>query len=445
MEEVITYRITPLERPFYMLYTILKPLVAIALKTTYRNIDLIHPERIPPAGPVIFVANHPTAFIDPVLVAVFQDRTLYFLTRGDYFNSRLFGLFLTSIHVKPLYRMNESGFTKVKSNLSTINQLFHPNKEREAILVSVEGNATHEKRMRPVKKGAARIAFDTLETKGIDEIYLVPVGFTYTYAEQFRSQVMMIFDNPIKGSDFLAIYQENKARGITALTEEIKKRLEANVVILNKDREDVAEAFFILYRSEHPRPFWPVISHQEEQLFAEKAIADQVNAMDDLEYNRWDELQKTYFSTLRRAGFEDGTLVQQNAYTLLNTLLLVVGCIPAALGYLWSWLPLLPGKYLAENKVRRLSFKISVQMGVALGAFLVYTFLWLLINWLMSSLWIALSVPLLFMAAYFCIWYVELWKKWRQGLRLKRCQPEVVEVLHKSRVQLKAGLDSLLD
>lgn len=428
-----------------MVYTILKPLVALALKTTYRNIDLIHPERIPQEGPVIFVANHPTAFIDPVMVAVFQGRTLHFLTRGDYFNSRSFGLFLTLIHVKPLYRMNESGFTKVKSNLSTINQLFHPDKKREAILVSVEGNATHEKRMRPVKKGAARIAFDTLETKGIDEIYLVPVGFTYTYAEQFRSQVMMIFDDPIKGSDFLAIYQENKARGITALTDEIRKRLEANVVILNKDREDVAEAFFILYRSGHRRPFWPVISHQQEQLFAEMAIADRVNEMDDQEYNHWNEQQKAYFEKLGLAGLKDATLVQPNAYTLLNTLLLVVGFLPAVLGYLWSWLPLWPGRYLAENKVRRLSFKISVQMGVALGAFLVYTFLWLLISWITSSIWIAISIPVLFSAAYFSIWYAELWDKWRQGLRLQRCPILVVEDLRQSRLLLKKGLDSLLD
>ena len=427
-----------------MVHKMLKPVVILALKTVYRNIDLIRKDRIPKEGPVIFVANHPTAFIDPVLLAALQDRTVHFLTRGDYFNSRLFGAFLTLLHVRPVYRMNESGFAKVKTNLSTFNLLFHPDGKRETILVSVEGNATHEKRMRPVRKGAARIAFDTLESGGFEEIHLVPVGFTYTYAEQFRSQVMMVFDEPIKGSDFLEIYRENKARGITALTEEIKKRLEDNVVILNREREDVAEAFFVLYRSDHPRPFWPVITHQEEQLSAEKAIGDGVNAMDDQEYNQWNELQKAYFTALEQAGLEDATLVRKNAANLLNTVMLIAGFLPAALGYLWAWLPLLPGKYLAEHKVRRLEFKISVQMGVGLGAFLVYTILWLLISLLTANIWIAALIPVLFAAAYFCIWYLELWHKWRQDYRLHRLPLQEHGTLIIRREQLAAGLKALL-
>lgn len=427
-----------------MLYKILKPIVVLTLKTVFRNIDLIQKERIPKEGPVIFVANHPTAFIDPALVAAFQDRTLHFLTRGDYYNKPFFAFLLGILHIKPLYRMHESGFAKVKSNWSTFDDLFHPDGKRESILVSVEGNTTHEKRMRPVRKGAARIALDALDSKGITEIFLVPVGFTYTYAERFRSQAMMIFDDPIKGSDFLGMYRDNKAKGITALTDEIKNRLEANVVILNRDREEVSEAFFILYRSDHPRPFWPVITDQKEQLFAEKTIADAVNAMSDPDYHQWNEQQKAYFSALEKAGLEDATLVRKNAANLTNTFLLILGFLPAILGYLWSWLPLLPGKYLAENKVRRLEFKISVQMGVALGAFLVYFLLWLLISWITSNVWIAVAVPVLFFAAYFCIWYLELWHKWRQGIRLKRCPAEVVEGLLESRLSLKKGLDSLL-
>ncbi len=419
-----------------MLYKILKPIVILTLKTVFRNIDLIQKERIPKEGPVIFVANHPTAFIDPTLLAALQDRTLHFLTRGDYYNKPLFAFLLGILHVKPLYRMHESGFAKVKSNLSTFDNLFQPDGKKETILVSVEGNATHEKRMRPIRKGAARIALDALDSKGIEEIYLVPVGFTYTYAEQFRSQVMMIFDDPIKASDFIGLYRENKAKGVTALTDEIKNRLEANVVIIKKDREEVAEGFFILYRSDHPRPFWPVITDKKEQLLAEKTISDRVNAMHDRDYAEWNAKQKGYFTALDKTGLEDATLVQKNAFHPLNGFLLTFGFLPAMLGYLWSWLPLWPGKYLAENRVRRLEFKTSVAMGVSLGAFLVYIFLWLLISWITSNIWIAVSVPLLLGASYFCIWYAELLHKWRQGALLKRLPAGEVENLKQRRSAL---------
>lgn len=424
-----------------MLYRILKPVVILTLKTTYRNIDLIQKDRIPKKGPVIFVANHPTAFMDPTLLAALQERPVNFLTRGDFYNNPLHGFLLSLLHVRPLYRMHESGFSKVKSNLSTFSSLSKAFRKNKTILVSVEGNATHEKRMRPVRKGAARIALEALESKEIDEICLVPVGFSFTYAEQFRSHVMIIFDDPIKASDYYPVYLENKARGINALTGEIKKRLEANVVIVDVGKEDVAEAFFILYRSEHPRPFWPVITGRKDQLLAEKAIADGVNALDAPDYEAWNARQKAYFSALAQAGITDAALIQKNACTLWNSIILLAGFIPAVLGILWSWPPIFPGKYLAANKVRRLEFKVSVRMGVSMGAVLVYSFLWLLLSWITSSFWLALSVPVLLSAAYFSIWYAELWHKWRQGSLLKRLPAGAVASLKQSRSALKAQLD----
>ncbi|HMQ89419.1 MAG TPA: 1-acyl-sn-glycerol-3-phosphate acyltransferase, partial [Flavilitoribacter sp.] len=409
----------------------------------FKKIDLIRKERIPGQGPVIFAANHPTAFIDHALLACFQSRNLQFLTRGDYYTNPVNTFLLGLGHIRPVYRIHESGFTMAKTNLKSFAGYFMPGKEKEALMVSVEGYTTHEKRLRPVRKGAARIAFETLEAGTAAEVHIVPVGLNYTYADRFRSQAMVVFDEPIRASDYMGLLHENKAKAVNALTEEIKKRLEANVIIIRKDREEVAEAFFTLYRSDHPRASRPVVTGFQEQLWAEKAIADGVNAMDDRTYEEWNELQKYYFSTLERAGLQDETLVRRNVKTFSNRLKLILGFLPATAGCLWSLPPFWLGKRMSA-KMKRRSFVSSVRLGVSLGTLIGYSLIWGVIAWFLSGIWAAIWVPLLPAAAWFSIPYRELRESWRQDSRLNRLPLQEHAGLMISREQLLAGLKPLL-
>ena len=77
-----------------MLYFFLKPLVQIALKVYFRNIYISGRENIPINKPFIIAMNHPTAFLEPVIMAANLKKPVHFLVRGDHFNKSFYRFLL---------------------------------------------------------------------------------------------------------------------------------------------------------------------------------------------------------------------------------------------------------------------------------------------------------------------------------------------------------------
>lgn len=65
-----------------MLYAILRFLFKITGRVFFSNITIRNKELIPRSGPLIVVANHPSAFMDPIVIATIFERNLYFLGKG---------------------------------------------------------------------------------------------------------------------------------------------------------------------------------------------------------------------------------------------------------------------------------------------------------------------------------------------------------------------------
>ena len=93
----------------------------LALRTFFRKIHISNVENIPKDKPVILAANHPTAFIEPCVLACFLDRPLYFLVRGDLFKKPVYAKMLKYLHMLPVYRMQDRGYAYLKRNYETFN------------------------------------------------------------------------------------------------------------------------------------------------------------------------------------------------------------------------------------------------------------------------------------------------------------------------------------
>ncbi|HKK79894.1 MAG TPA: 1-acyl-sn-glycerol-3-phosphate acyltransferase, partial [Phaeodactylibacter sp.] len=101
-----------------MLYYFVRPIAKLGLWVLYRHIHLSHTENIPRDKPVILAANHPTAFIEPCVLACFLRRPLYFLVRGNLFKKPLYDFLLRSLHMLPIFRLKDGGYGKLKHNYS---------------------------------------------------------------------------------------------------------------------------------------------------------------------------------------------------------------------------------------------------------------------------------------------------------------------------------------
>ncbi|WP_116127515.1 1-acyl-sn-glycerol-3-phosphate acyltransferase [Lewinella sp. IMCC34183] len=234
-----------------MLYHLVRPVARFTLARFYRTIDLTGLQHIPRDAPVILAANHPTAFIEPCLMACFQNRPLHFLARGDFFRNGLAAVLLRALHILPVYRMQDGGYEQLTRNYDTFEACYRALSKSRALMILAEGRCIHEKRLRPLRKGTARIALGALDRDNtLGEVYIVPVGVNYSAPERVRSTVMIRCGEPLRTSAYLAGYRANEAAGLRELTEDLHAALSPLVVQLPEpDTDDAYQTLLEVHRN----------------------------------------------------------------------------------------------------------------------------------------------------------------------------------------------------
>ena len=69
----------------------------------FERIEVRHPERVPPTGPVLLCINHPNNLIDSLLVGSVLSRKVHFLATAFLFRNPLIARFLVALGVVHLF------------------------------------------------------------------------------------------------------------------------------------------------------------------------------------------------------------------------------------------------------------------------------------------------------------------------------------------------------
>ena len=410
-----------------MLYFIIRPIARIAFGTYFRKIFLSGVENIPKDAGVILAANHPTAFIEPCVLACWLDRPLHFLVRGDLFNKPFYARLMRGLHMLPLFRQDESGIQAVRDNYKVLDAMSQALGEGKTVMVLAEGNTRHEKRLRPIRKAVARLAFNAASQFPDKEIYVVPVGVNYTYSERFRSEAMIEFSEPMRLSEYRKLYEEKPPRALREFTRELAERLSRKVIIIDrKEDEELIERLFVMHRTERQDgPLWPVSLSDGSRFRMEKAIADAVNAMDEERKKQLSEKVDAYWEKLASSGLNDWSVYRKRSMHIGRWLFLILGFVPFALGYLFNYFILWAGHKLSMSKVKRVEFQASVAIGASMGFYLLYLILLMAFGgvlWGWKGALGAFAVPLL---GYFSLFYWEKKRSWLQWASAKTVPEEL--------------------
>jgi hypothetical protein len=86
----------------------------------------------------IFVSNHPSAFIDPLVAGNFQIPVIYFVTRGDIFKFWLRPITWAS-HMVPIFRMAEDGADSHLKNKESFRYLRKVLLRKKSLILFGEG------------------------------------------------------------------------------------------------------------------------------------------------------------------------------------------------------------------------------------------------------------------------------------------------------------------
>ena len=349
-----------------MLYHFIRPIVTTAFKIYFKKIYHTGGENIPLEKPILLVSNHPTAFFEPCMLAcVFQQMELHFITRADIFIPP-YDVMLKDLNMIPIYRFRD-GFANMKNNAAVMEGLYKALKENKKILLFPESTTTTQKRLKPIQKGTARIAFGSYDEYGDLDLQILPIGFSYTDPHTFRTELMIQVGKPIPLRQYYPIHQENPNKAVNLLTQQIADAIKPLMVYVENPQDDpLAEQLLTLYRNTYPDTVFPILKKNKRRLMAEQEIANHINTMTDQSKTDLSNQINQYTTQLKNANVQDLGIAQPWRDHTGNLIALILGFIPFIIGYTFHFPAMRYAYYIRHTRVKQLEFEGPVSGAVAI-------------------------------------------------------------------------------
>ncbi len=376
-----------------MFYKFLKILVGFSLKIFFKKIFVSGIEHIKSDKPQLIASNHPNGFLEPLIMACYFPKDLHFLVRGDVFDKKWLRPILISTHQIPIFRFRD-GFSKLRENAGTMDESFKILMENKNLLIFAEGGTESIKKLRPLQKGIARIAFQVLEKNPDLDLEIIPTGINFTYPTRFNKEVMLQVGEPIKVKPYFALYLTDKNKAIDQLLSDIYQRMLQQIVHLeDQSKMHLFEDTIISKRASTPKGLLPILCKDSSRFELEKTHSDNINQLDPENLDQSSN-QIKLLKTKAKHNKIQWTSLSKRKITLSEILILFLGAIPSLLGYVSHMIPLFAGKSFTKAKVSQKEFKASILFVITL----LFIIIWYII---ILTLFLIFSIPLWWLGIIF--------------------------------------------
>ena len=438
-------------------YTVMKPLVQVALRVFFRRIEVRHPERMHLPGPLLLAGNHPNTLMDPLLAAVNRRQPIAFLAKSTFFVNPVVRAIMESGNSIPIYRAQDTGTggpvtpeQRAAQNEATFGRCYDYLGRGGTIMIFPEGTSVSERRLRPLKTGAARIALGAEARHGFKlGLKVVPVATNYFAPSKFRSDVLLNVAPPIVVADYAAAYAQNPDEAADQLTEAIRVALERRLVITRDAAEDIFVQQIERTFGDHLNPDDdPGTLYDNFQLsrallqalpWAEQHFPERLTAA----RAQFD----AYLADLRRHGLNDEALDSQRRGSIIGLLNLVLGVPVWLYGVINNYLPYILPSAVAKRATKEAEFVAPIMLVVGMLTFpLAYALQaaavqhYLTHDWRLTALY-GLSLPI---TGFYALGYwntLEARLRRLRAARLFRRAPAVGAELLRQRAELVAELE----
>ena len=412
----------------------------------YRKVVILNKQNIPKDANVIFTPNHQNALMDAFALLFTIPRQLVFMARADIFAKPAIASILYFIKILPIYRSRD-GKGSILKNEKIFERTVDVLTAGSALVLLPEGSHEGVHKIRPLKKGFARIAFQTEEFNNFSlDIQIVPIGIDYSNYQDFRTTMLVNFGPAISVSDYYDQFKENPALAINALKDDLEERMKE--LIVNIESEEYYELYVLLkdIYNDSMRQAMGLTKKNHSNKF--KADRELIRLVDRFEKEKpgempaLDDLVKSYTVKRKRFGFANEFLVEgkSSVFSLLLKSFLLVFTLPLFIfGLLNNLLPW--GITIwAGNKIKDPQFKSSFKFAVSLFAFPIFYILQTVVFALFCELgwgpWIYL-LSLSVSAAIAWWWnsvFQRLKKQWKFYGLAKKSNPDFVKMMEEHRL-----------
>jgi len=418
-----------------LFYTVMKPLVQVALRVFFHRLEIRHRDRLQTPGPLLMVSNHPNTLMDPLVTAANRRQPIAFLAKSTFFKNPVSRAVLISGNSIPIYRRQdvETGAEATTpeqlaaQNEATFGKCYDYLGKGGTVMIFPEGTSVSERRLRPLKTGAARIALGAEARHDFKlGLRVLPVGINYFDPQQFRSDVLINVAPPIRVADYAEAYRQDPTAAADQLTEDIRHHLEQRLVITRDAAEDelvqqLERTFTGHLIDDDPRTLYD--NFQLSRTLLQAVAYFEKHAPERLAEAR--EQLASYLTELKRLGLDDEALERTSPADMRASRALVAG-VKLALGlpvYLYgvlnNYLPYKLPSVVARRATKEVEFVAPIMMVVGMITFsLGYTLQITLVHhftqdWRWTTLY-ALSLP---PTGFYALYY---WNKLASRIRRVR-------------------------
>ena len=318
----------------------------------------------------IYVSNHPSSFMDPLVIAALTRPSIFFMTRADVFTKITKPLFWGA-QMLPIYRQLDGG-DGAKKNEVIFNQCAKLLKNGRNLLIFSEGftDDVFIRRLKPIKKGAVRIGFQSLEKiNWKKKIYIQAIGCNYSDPKLMRSDLLISYADKICMNDYKEQYLEDPNKTINELTKEVESLMQEQITHI-KDLEIAPfheQVMKITRKGMNALNFDKAIPLKKRWKYSQSLAIWLNNNYKDLD--KLDEIQsttETYFNRLEEISISESMIFwkkenpkgsrksELNRFLLLLPLA-IIGALHCAIPYLWT-------KKFTEKTMKRPVFWSSVKL-----------------------------------------------------------------------------------
>lgn len=368
-----------------------------SLAAHYLEIKGIGLKNVPKEGAMMIAATHPNSFLDAIIIACTIDRPLHFLARSDVFRAKWADSILRSLNLIPIYRLQE-GHENLNRNDITFKECYNILEQGGAILIFAEGLSLIDFKLRPLKKGLARIAFGFAQKNDFKlNCAIVPLSLNYDRPKDFRSKVNI----GIGQVQYILDYQENfemNANGsYSILNEVLYKELKEHTIQVTDENYMVYKALAELDSC-----------FEKNSLNRKILIADHISEASKNNPKCLVELSKVIedaFGMLKshRLNFRK---LKSNIGLSFTDILLIIGATPFAIvSFLLNFPPFLIAKKITEKKVKLVEFYASVRLVLGTILWLVWAIIVTVIVWQFTPWAFLVPVAMYWMARFYLRYY----------------------------------------
>ena len=425
-----------------MLYAFVRPFATLSFEVYFKKIYLENIEAIPLDKPVFLAVNHPTAFIEPCVLACFVDKPLNFLVRGDLWGKKIYNILLNGVHLIPIFRKKD-GIEKLQNNEDTFKYCYDALAKNKMILIMPEASTKQCKRLRPLSKGLARICLGSIDAYKDLDVYIVPVGANFTKAEQPRNRLMVKVGTPIRVADFHYEYPDNRNKSALKLTQAVKKNLEECVIdVKDEADEKLADQLFDVARTEQKIKIYPIKTQSIIPLKIEQQIAHKINDLAESKKEELKEKADAYNALLKANNLSDS--YQQFDAKWYHWIFVALGFIPGLIGKAFHFPIIFLGQFFSK-KIKKKEFKQPVFWGAGTVGMLLYYIFWVILGFVFKSkmLWLFLfTVPFL---GYIRLINNDLWFELKNKMTYNKLSNSQKDSIQKSRKPLLNFIQPILN